>query len=112
MNNPLNKEPPEPLLIKLSRQLIYNLLLTVVVCIETELIRHSCNTIVDKGYNLAFLISCKAMDFSNMFQDGGAAFLDVEVVAILAVLAVAFLAKPIPLLGVMMLYWHAKPPLK
>ena len=67
MNNLLNKEPPKPLLIELSRQLIYNLLLMVVVCIETEFIRYSCNTIVDKGYNLAFLISCKAIDFSNMF---------------------------------------------
>ena len=51
----------------------------VVVYIKTELICHSYNTMVDKGYNLAFLISCKAMDFSNIFQDRGAAFLNVKV---------------------------------
>ena len=76
----------------------------VVIYIKTELIRHSYNTIVNKGYNLAFLISYKAMDFSNIFQNGGAAFLNIKVVAILTVFAVAFLAKLIPLLSVMMLY--------
>ena len=76
----------------------------VVVYIKTKLIRHSCNTIVDKGYNLTFLISCKAMDFLNIFQDRGAAFLNIKVVAILTVFIVTFLAKPIPLFGVIILY--------
>ena len=76
----------------------------VVIYIKTKLIHHSYNTIVNKGYNLAFLISYKAMDFLNIFQDEGAAFLNIKVVAIFAVLIVAFLVKLIPLFGVIMLY--------